>query len=436
MNRVNKNLTRPGLLNRNLPNSMVLLLLVVFAGSFGFAQNITLWHGWTGGTNTEAVGEVIEQYNQENNSGITVETTALPWDQLFSKLVVSSASGNAPDVVMLHNSEAAEYAKRGLFQPLDDLVAAAGLSFEGVSESLIKASTFDGQLFCIPGDLHPMGMYYNVDLVEEAGLDPDNPPKTKEELLDWAQKLTKRDSSGNVTQYGINMPSSGAGPRWFWFSLLHQFGGSFLNDEGLAAVNSEASQEALQFMVDLIHEYEVAAPATASGAADPVASGQVAIWFTGPWEVNQRLEQELNFRTAEMPVIGNQPATWANTHCQAILKQRSDANYQVDMNFIAWFFENYALPAKTVGIIPVAEAARSSTVFVDDQRYAYYQPFIDELAYAVLEPELPQYTSIFSFAKPTPLSTNLEAAMRQSKPVDQALEDMKQGIDEQLANEF
>lgn len=408
-------------------------LAIGFAGSCGMAQQLTFWHGWTGGTNTEAMTEVINQYNQENPDGISIQPTALEWDQLFSKWVISAATGQAPDVVMLHNSELTEFAQRGILQPLDDLVETVGLSLEGVPESVIEASRVDGQLYCVTGDLHPMGMYYNVDLVEKAGLDPNSPPTTAEELLDWAEKLTVRDANGNTTQWGIYMPSTGAVPRWFWYSLLIQYGGSFLSEEGQAAVDSEASRKALQFTVDLIHTHEVAAPATAGGAADPVAAQKVGIWFSGPWEVNQRLEQELNFRTAPMPVIGDQPAAWGNTHCMGLSAQRSGDNYEAGTRFIKWFFENYALPAKTVGIIPVAEASRTSEVFVDDVTYQYYEPFIEELPYVALEPSLPQYTSIFSFEKPTPLSTNLEAAMRGSKNVEQALSDMKSGVDEQLA---
>jgi len=117
----------------------------------------------------------------------------------------------------------------------------------------------------------------------------------------------------------------------------------------------------------------------------------------------------------------------------SISKKRNTDKYTDDLKFIKWFFENYALPAKVVGIIPLNPQARQSSTFTDDERYPYYKAFISELNYVAMEPAVPQYSNIFSFGKPTPLSTNLEAAIAGSKSVEQALADMKQGIDAQLA---
>ena len=394
---------------------------------------ITLWHGWTGADNTQMLNTVIDRFNKTNASGVTVKPTAYQWDQLFSKWVISAASGNPPDVTMFHTSELPEYVERGILGPIDDLVRTAGVSFAGVPSAAVNGVHWKGKLYAVPGDLHPLGMYYNVDMVKAAGLNPGAPPKTMAEFLHWADKLTIRGSGGKVSQYGVYMASTGAVPRWFWYSLLYQFGGSFLNGRGTSAVDSAASRSALQFVVDLFHRYKVVTPGSTGQGIDPVAAKKAAIWFIGPWEVNLRMQQKLHFATAPMPVFGAKPAAWANAHCQGISRQRSDSNYEADITFMKWFYENYAQAAKVVGIIPVNPVARASAVWVDDVRYKYYKAFIEELPHVALEPAFPQYTKIFSFAKPTPLSTNLEAAIAGSKTVDQALRDMKQGVDQMLA---
>lgn len=392
--------------------------------------SLALWHGWTGGDNTQALATVLSQFNKSGT--ITVKPTALPWDDLFSKWVTSFASGNPPDVIIYHPSELPEYAQRGITQPIDDLVKTANIDLTGVPNATIQAVHYKDQLYAVPGDLHPMGMYYNKDMVQQAGLDPTKPPTTKDELLHWADKLTIRNGS-QTKQYGIYMQSTGQLPRWFWYSLLHQFGGTFQDSTGKTAVNSQASHNALQFLVDLFNKYKVVTPGTTNQGIDPVAAKKAAMWFIGPWEVNLRLQQKLNFATAPMPVIGTQPATWGNAHCMSISKKRNTDKYTDDLKFIKWFFENYALPAKVVGIIPLNPQARQSATFTDDERYPYYKAFISELNYVAMEPAVPQYSNIFSFGKPTPLSTNLEAAIAGSKSVEQALADMKQGIDAQLA---
>jgi len=394
--------------------------------------SIALWDGWTGADNTTTLNTVIDHFNKTNSGGIQVKPTALQWDTLFSKWVISAAAGNPPDVTLYHVTEIPEYAARGITRPIDDLVHSAGVSFTGLPSAAIQSVHYKGKLYAVPGDLHPLGMYYNVDMVKQAGLTPNAPPKTASELLHWADKLTVRGAGGKVSQYGIYLPTIGATPRWLWYSLLYQFGGSFLNKDGTSAVNSAASQQALQFIVDLFHKYNVVTPGSTGNAIDPIAAKKAAVWFIGPWEVNQRMQQKLNFATAALPVIGHKPATWANSHCLSISNQRGSGNYTADITFIKWFYDNYAQAAKVVGVIPLNPAVRSSAAFVNDARYPYYKAFISELDTVVLEPSIPQYTNIFSFRKPTPLVTNIEAAIAGSKTVSQALADMKQGLDQQL----
>lgn len=409
-------------------------LLAACGGSTeGSSKTISLWHGWAGADNTEMLNAVLDKFNKENRGGIKIEPTAFQWDSLFSKLTVSAASGKAPNVVMVHTSELPEFAQRGILQPIGDLVEQAGFDFGGVPEEAVKGAEWEGERYAVTGDLHPLGMYYKTGPVEEVGLDPGKPPETGDEFLDWAEKLTVR-KNGKVSQYGVSLPSrADPSARWLWYSLLNQYGGTFLDDRGKAAVDSPESRDALQFVVDLFYEHKVADPGVVGGPnADPVGRGNVAMWFIGPWDVNLRMRQKLEFATAPLPVVGERPAAWANTHCQAIPKQRDDSQYQNDVAFMKWFYDNYALPAAVVGVIPVNPKALKSKEFTQDKRHKYYEPFISELDYAVLEPRIPQYTTIFSFAKQTPLTTNIEAALSRSKSVEQALRDMKQGIDEQL----
>jgi len=398
---------------------------------------ITFWHGLTGGDGTEEMTNVVEQFNAENELGITVEATAIPgWDEVFTKWVVSSAAGNPPDVIMYHPSEMPEFTERGMTVPLDDLAQEVGIDFTGVNENVMQSCRWEDELYAIPNDTHQLGLYFNTEMVEQAGLDPSAPPKDGEQFLEWAQALTVRDGDGNASQYGLWMPSVGAQPRWVWYSLLYQFGGSFLDEEGKAAVNSDASRQALQFLVDLIHEHGVVPEAGMDLGDDPMASGRAAMHFQGPWVVTQRLRQEVPFATAALPMIGSEPAAWTNSHCQSLSRKEDDSKYLPSAQFMKWFYEHYYLPARTVGLIPASPAAREHSGFVEDERYPYYEPFITEEPYLVYEPQLTQYTSIFSFAKPTPLSTNFEAALAGRKPVDEALEEMKQGIDEQLEQGF
>jgi multiple sugar transport system substrate-binding protein len=396
------------------------------APAFAAEVNVAMWHGWTGADNTTTLNKVIALFAQDHPE-VVLEASSFEWDALFSKWIIAYSSGAAPDLVLFHTSEIPEYAKKGLIIPAEAAVSSAGIDLAGVPQASIDASTYDGKLFAIPLDAHPLGMYFNSDLATEAGLDPTRPPANGEELLEWAKKLTKTADNG-ATRYGIDLPLAGATTRWLWFSLLHQFGGTFLGDDGKSAVDSEASHKALQYMVDLISVHKVADP---SVAAD-FATGQVGVKFTGPWEVNQRMTQKMNFGTAQLPVIGTKPAAWANSHCFSFSSKKPQEKISSAAVFAGWFFKNFAIPATNVGIIPLSPAVLESADFTGSPQYPYYKPFVDTLPHAVYEPALENYTQVFSFGKPTALVTNLEAALSGSKSVADALKDMKAGIDQDL----
>ncbi len=419
---------------RKVLSVMLLMLLLSGAATAQDGVTISLWHGWTGADNTEMLNNVLDKFNMENEDGITVEVTALSWDDLFSQLVLSAA-GNPPDVVMFHNSEVPDFAGKGILRPLDDVLEAVPVNLEGVPQNIIDISCVDGQFFCLPGDLHMMGLYYNKDLAAAAGLDPESPPVTGEEFLTWARAMTLSDDAGETTQWGLDMGPTGALPRWAWFGMLHQFGGSFLGEDGLSAVDSEASHMALQTLVDMFDEGLTSGGALI-GDVGAFWAERAGMLINGPWNVNSLTNSGINFGVTHVPTFGDTPATWANTHCLSLTHQATDERYESGMKFIRWFYNNYALPAVSVGIIPVSPDAQADPIFTADPRYEHYIPFVESLQFSVLEPVIPQYTAIFSFGKPTALVTNLEAALVGDKTVEQALADMKAGIDEQLQDDY
>ena len=394
---------------------------------------IKLWHGWTGADNTTALNSVVTMYN-EQSSVAEVQPTALAWDDLFSKWVISYASGAAPEILIIHNTEVPEFAKRGMIIPVRGVAGAAGIDLGRLPEGSVKAVTHEGEMHAVPLDVYSLGMYYNVDLVEKAGLDPSSPPINREEFLEWARKLTVSDEGGRIVQQGVDMQLTSLQARWFWYSLLHQFGGSFLGEDGRSALDSEAARKATQFIVDLVRRDKVLDPNFGDTGGAAFTSGRAAIRFTGPWEVNQRMTQGLNFATAKLPTIGDRPATWTSSHCMVFGSGKSDEQVAAAADFCRWFIENYAIPAAAVGIIPITEEARNAPEFLGSPQYPYYESFVEAVPDGVYEPTLENYTEVFSFGKPTPLTNNLQAAISGSKSVEDALRDMKTGVDRQLAD--
>ncbi|MEM9439010.1 MAG: ABC transporter substrate-binding protein, partial [Pseudomonadota bacterium] len=108
----------------------------------------------------------------------------------------------------------------------------------------------EGKVWGIPFQRSTPVLYWNKDAFTEAGLDPDTPPATWEEQVEFAKKLTKKDGD-QVTQYGIQIPSSGF-PYWLFQGLTTQNDAFLMNQDGNeVSFDQDGVVEALQYMVDL-----------------------------------------------------------------------------------------------------------------------------------------------------------------------------------------
>ena len=127
----------------------------------------------------------------------------------------------------------------------------------GFFPGFMENSPTGGKTWGVPFQRSTMVLYWNKELFKEAGLDPDKAPENWEEQLEFAKKLTKRDASGNVTQWGIQIPSSGF-PYWLFQGLTTQAARALMNQEGTQTYyNEPGSIEALQYWVDLSAKHKV-----------------------------------------------------------------------------------------------------------------------------------------------------------------------------------
>ncbi len=387
------------------------------------AKQIDFWHGLSGPDGSFLL-DMVNKYNAENKDGLCVNLTVIHWDQFFSKWLSDVAVGNPPDVVIYHINEMPQYAQLGAVVPIDDLAAKVGIDMKGFPEEQQKLSKWEDKLYGVPLDVHPIGMYINVDMVKAAGLDPSKPPTDRATFLDWAQKLTKADGS----QYGVCFASVNVQSFRVWYGWLWQNNAPFMSDDmKTVSVSSPAAEETLQFAQDLISKYKVAP----EGQQDPdvdFQNGKCAIHFQGPWWITGYAATEgLNFMTAPQPVLFKEPGVWASDHFFGISKQDNTDDQLNAMKFVKWMADNAALWGLS-GQIPANEAARKDPIFTGSDIYKYQEAFIAELPYARLTPVIPQSTEIFAENVQTPLVVNFQAALLGVMNASDALSEMQTGI--------
>ncbi|AEE95240.1 ABC transporter substrate-binding protein [Mahella australiensis] len=277
------------------------------------------------GLNPLAVGsgnkEMIDAFNK-SHPNIEMVPQSTPGTggyatQDVTKLLAAIAGGTPPDITWLDRFTAAQFAARNALSPLDEYIEAGGLDMGQYASYAVDEIKFDGKIWALPWDTDTRPFYWNKDVFQKAGLDPETPPNTWDELLDYSKKLTVTDAKGNFKQIGF-IPNFGNS----WLYLYgFQNGAKFLSDDGRTALlNAPEVVEALEFMVkgyDLLGGAKKvnAYSSTFQGEAnDPFLTGQVAmiINVNNALQGWSRYKPDLNFGAALAPTpTGENKITWS-----------------------------------------------------------------------------------------------------------------------------
>lgn len=249
-------------------------------------QELVVWFPGTNQTEIDLVTDVIVPRFEEE-TGVEVEVTFTDWGDLSTRLSAAFAAGTAPDVFGHGPAAIADYSVNDRVEPLDDYLAELDpAELEDIAAAL-PGGQVDGVQYLIPLSMQGNMLIYDAEMFREAGLDPDDPPTTWEELYEAAETLTVRDDSGTITRSGLLLPTHPVGTQQSFANLLYGAGGDQLTEDGAAAAFNTAEGElALQYLVDM---YSGESPVAtnlgmnfmdAAPAEQPIVTGQAAIMLT------------------------------------------------------------------------------------------------------------------------------------------------------------
>ena len=408
---------------------IALTLIVGVVTGVQAAVKINAWTGLTG----DDKGRFEEMSKAFNSSQGDVEVVPsfYSWDLLHSKLVASAQTGGAPEVLMMWVTVLPEMVRMGALAPMEDLLAGSGIKGDDFIPRAWNLGVVEGKRYGVPMDTHVLGLYYNTELFEKAGLDPKKPPvNSMEEFVAAAKKLTT-----GPNQWGLAIPSSTAWPVRYWEGFLAQQNGKMFTDDGKkAAFNDAKGKAAFQFMSDLIHVHKVAPPVM-TDINKAFLTKQAAMILIGPWVINSALRQEgLKFSTAPMPKIFDRYATWGMGH-QLVLGKQPDREKQVAaMKFIRYMSENSLTWVKG-GQAPARRSILGSAEFKAMPLWNAFSPGIQPESGWTLDPSIKAQTKVFTHDPASPLVAAWESIVQQKKTVDQALADAEKGVNAILAEQ-
>jgi ABC-type glycerol-3-phosphate transport system substrate-binding protein len=191
-----------------------------------------------GGDGAKAMHEIAEEF-ERTHPGIHVEVAFAANNLSASqKLFLAIAGGEAPDVTLVDGQQLAEWAARGALTDVTDQVRKSGLTGDDFFLPRWKESMFAGRVYALPWGADPnFAFCWNKKAFREAGLDPERPPRTIEELDEYDAKLTKTDDKGRLVQVGFVPWPFGLDNGMFTWGYV--FGGDFYlppGDPGIAAL--------------------------------------------------------------------------------------------------------------------------------------------------------------------------------------------------------
>lgn len=235
------------------------LVLAAAVGSTSVAAprtTLTLWH-YLGSDTSDTFKTLVDEWNS-NNPDIYVQLSYGGNSRtMLDKLLASIVAKAAPDIALMDQFWVPELANSGALSNLDGL-----LSETEEADFLTpakQAASYAGSLWTIPFGMSNQALFYNKDMFKAAGLNPEAPPKTWDELFQMGLKLSKdTNGDGKVDQFGLTMPiTANTGMVYYFVTFLWQAGAELYNrDYTATSFNSTAAIRAVQYLQKLV-SYQV-----------------------------------------------------------------------------------------------------------------------------------------------------------------------------------
>ncbi|MDP8905123.1 MAG: ABC transporter substrate-binding protein [Chloroflexota bacterium] len=312
-------------------------------------QRVEMWSPLTGPDGDEMT-RLAQQYSEENQNGITVEH--VPQPDYVTVLNTAAAGAQLPAMTVVRVVNVAELVERGVLQPFPaDLVSTFG--FEGqFPDNVWGPGEYEGQRYSIPLDMHPLVMYYNRDLFQQAGVaEPGDQPWTVEE---FEQALQALEGAGGARALSIGTHFQGGA---LFQTLIRQFGGALVSEDGTdVTYDEEPGVQALQRLNELQDQYSEDITGTGDPEVQEFQQGRAAIVMHGPWWITGLQELEFTGFAPVPQMGGTEYAVWGGSH-QLALTSTDPAVQAAAGCWIAWLTEN-SVQWGAAGQVPARNSAR------------------------------------------------------------------------------
>ncbi|MCL4385791.1 MAG: sugar ABC transporter substrate-binding protein [Cyanobacteria bacterium] len=231
---------------------------------------------------------------EAENPDIKIKETRVSWTDAPSQLMTSIMGGQPPDLVLCGEAMAASLRSVNALADLTDMMS------EEMKNSYLPAAkkvavNEEGRWDGFPEEGCTYQLFYRKDLFEAAGLDPEKPPTTWDELIEYGKALTKdTNNDGNIDQWGYGWPVQGENANNYWIDYMMEAGSkvSIYDKEKkiwISQLNGDEALAGTKFMVDLVQTHKITPPGIVDMDWEAVTNGFVAgnfaMMYNGSWVI-------------------------------------------------------------------------------------------------------------------------------------------------------
>jgi multiple sugar transport system substrate-binding protein len=374
------------------------------------AEKVSLkyWNSLTG-ADGGMMRQLVAAFNAAYPGEIEVIETFTNEVDYYTNINLLVPLGRGPDVAIMHSYLVQSYANSDILVPIDDYITNSNVEIkaEDYIADVFSSMYFEDELYGVPLDVHTVGIYYNIDLLNKYSLAI---PTNRAELLQAAKTVQAGEKASKPNFWGL--PVSQVWPsEWTFTTALYQQGGEEIDANGNPAFNSPEGIAAMRAVADLIHVEQVS-PLNLSVDQDLFLfqTGQALFHIQGSWMLNSMIEAGLNFGVLPLSKMFSAPGSEtenqiaARSHTFVVPKQSRtvDVNKQrAIMTFIKYMGDNSSVWAQA-GQIPASNIARATPEYA---ALPYHDGFGDVENFRVAA-QSPYFHQAFS-----PVYSRITAAM-------------------------
>ncbi|MQA04879.1 MAG: extracellular solute-binding protein [Streptosporangiales bacterium] len=375
------------------------------------------------------IKDLVEKF-EKDNPDVKVKMEAISFTDIAHKVLLEARSGNAPDVTQIAGNDLFSLSEANLLEPLDEHMSDEYR--KSIIPAELKLGQIGGEQVAAPWTVTPFGFWYNKKLMKQAGLDPNKPPATMDDLLD-AMKTVKQKLPG-VTPIGMDATNRSFGLDSCW-SFMKTFGGEPFTDKK-ATASSDGMEQYLEFM-RTVGQNKYTQLNKKIGDFRPIAAeNKLAFMWDGPYlqtvvEQTAKMSSEEFYKTWGVTTLPEGPAGEAYSaptdHQLAVLK--SSENKEAAWKFVEYLStsqEGMKYIMTTGSSVPaVAEPGGAAAKLSDTP---VFDAFRDDLVPTVSRPAWgPGYGKAYS-----PVMAGVQSAMTTDKPIADITGSMQKQVESAL----